>query len=284
MIKLLIQMFITFSLAMTIKSGVNSKEVSTYPIKDLIHYYDTINYNPKAWKAKDYKTPRLTFASIGKHWNKESRMIPVQDKKTVFFRLMLPLILISNEQIRTERNFILHSDLSNSRVIYLAIKYKIIKTPIHAITAQQKTQLLKRVDIIPPTLALAQAAEESGWGTSRFTLKGNSFFGLWNFSGHGMIPNQQRKNLGNYRISSYGSPLQSTESYMFSLNTVNAYENLRIFRADLRSHNKPITGIKLSNELLNYSERGAAYPRSLQHIIQYNNLEGLDDAFLVPIR
>ncbi|MCK5818690.1 MAG: glucosaminidase domain-containing protein [Psychromonas sp.] len=282
--KLFIQMLITLSLAMTINSGVNSKEVSTFPIKDLIHYYDTINYNQKAWKAKDYKTPRLTFATIGKHWDQESRIIPVQDKKSVFFRLMLPLILISNEQISTERNIIMHSDLSNSRVIYLAIKYKIIKTAVHAITAQQKTQLLQKVDIIPPTLALAQAAEESGWGTSRFTLEGNAFFGQWNFSGHGMIPNQQRKELGNYRVSSYDSPLKSTESYMFSLNTVNAYENLRILRADLRHHNKPITGIKLSNELLHYSERGAAYPRSLQHIIQYNNLEGLDDAFLVPSR
>ncbi len=282
MIKLFIKMFIVLTLALSIEPTANSKEVSTYPIKDLIHYYDTINYTPKAWQAKNYQTPRLIFASIGKNWTKESRSITVKEKKSVFFRLMLPLILMSNEQILVERNLIMHSDLSNSKVIELAIKYKVIKNSVDALTAQQKKQLLEKVDIIPPTLALAQAAEESGWGTSRFALQGNAFFGLWNFMDQGLKPDQQLKKHGNYRVSSYKSPLQSTKSYMFNLNIGHAYQELRILRADLRKNNQSITGIKLSNELLHYSERGAAYPKSLQHIIQYNNLEGLDYAVLIP--
>ena len=283
MIKLFIKMFITLTLALSIAPVAQSKEVSTSPLKDLIHFYDTIHYTSKAWQAKNYQTPRLIFTSIGKNWTKESRSIPVEEKKSVFFRLMLPLILMSNAKIKAERNSIIHSNLSSRRIIYLAIKYKVIKNSVDTLTAQQKKQLLEKVDIIPPTLALAQAAEESGWGTSRFSLEGNAFFGLWNFSGHGIKPNQQLKKHGNYRLSSYDSPLQSTQSYMFNLNISHAYQDLRILRADLRNNNQAITGMQLSSELLHYSERGAAYPKSLQYIIQSNNIEGLDNAVLIPL-
>ncbi|EGM71558.1 glucosaminidase domain-containing protein [Shewanella sp. HN-41] len=75
-----------------------------------------------------------------------------------------------------------------------------------------------------PSLVLAQAAEESGWATSRFTVEGNAYFGQWDFSGKGMKPRQQRKALGNYGVAQFDTPLESVEGYLLNLNTSNAYQ------------------------------------------------------------
>jgi len=80
---------------------------------------------------------------------------------------------------------------------------------------------------VPPSLALAQAAEESGWGTSRFAIKGNSLFGQWDFSGKGIKPKEQRENLGDYGIAAFDSPQDSIEAYMLNLNTHRAYQRMR---------------------------------------------------------
>jgi len=133
---------------------------------------------------------------------------------------------------------------------------------------------------MPPSLALAQAAEESGWATSRFTEEGNAFFGQWDFSGKGITPKQQRKELGNYGLARFSSPLASVEGYMLNINITGAYKKLRVLRAKLRNENKAITGLELAGTLDKYSERGQAYIDGLRSMIRYNKLEGVDDAYL----
>ncbi|MGI2103199.1 glucosaminidase domain-containing protein [Shewanella oncorhynchi] len=91
--------------------------------------------------------------------------------------------------------------------------------------------LLERVDILPPSLVLAQAAKESGWGTSRFAREGNALFGQWDFKGNGMEPRQKRQGLGNYGLARFDTPFASVEGYLLNLNTHNAYQKMRDFRA-----------------------------------------------------
>ena len=145
---------------------------------------------------------------------------------------------------------------------------------------EKRARLMIQVDIIPPSLALAQAAEESGWGTSRFTAEGNAFFGQWDFSGNGMTPKQQRKELGDYGLARFDSPLASVEGYMKNINTTGAYEKLRLLRANLRKNNKKITGMELAGTLDKYSERGQAYIDGLRDMISYNKLQDVDEAYL----
>lgn len=201
----------------------------------------------------------------------------------IFFRLMAPLILLSNEKMLLERRYIELHPNSDDKVIKLAQKYKVLSSdePLpDSITDEQHLTLLNRVDIVPPSLVLAQAAEESGWATSRFTVEGNAFFGQWDFSGKGMVPKQQRKELGNYGIARFDSPLASVIGYLQNINSNPAYQQLRDLRELKRSENAPITGLELAQTLDKYSERGQAYIDGLVSMITYNKLDQVDEAYL----
>jgi len=237
-------------------------------------------YSFDDWQKGITSVPVLTFSGFTQRWITLVEKGPVEQKKSAFFRLMLPLVLIANERILAERQQIQGSDLASPDLIALAVKYRLVKAPVDALTEAQKTQLLKRVNIIPPSLALAQAAEESGWGSSRFTLEGNAFFGQWDFSGKGMKPKQQREGLGNYGVARFKTPLASVQGYMLNINISHAYQQLRDVRANLLKQNKQISGHVLAETLINYSERGKDYVASLQHLIDYNVLHHTDQTFL----
>ena len=193
---------------------------------------------------------------------------------------MAPLVLMSNENILAERKIVKSADASSLALLAIAKKYHVIKGTSENLTKEQRQRLLEKVDIMPPSLALAQAAEESGWATSRFTKEGNAFFGQWDFSGKSMVPKQQRKELGNYGLARFDSPLGSVEGYMFNINTTSAYQKLRSLRAQLRQDNKAITGLELAGTLDKYSERGQAYIDSIRSMIRYNKLQDVDEAYL----
>jgi len=127
---------------------------------------------------------------------------------------------------------------------------------------------------------LAQAAEESGWGTSRFAVEGNALFGMWTWGEEGIKPQQQRSGLGDYKIASYETPMHSVIAYMQNLNTNSSYEALRARRAELRSAGTKVTGWELAGTLTKYSERGQAYVESLRALMKTNMLMATDDAYL----
>ena len=256
------------------------KDVVLDSLDDLISLFDSLNYNSQSWLDGNREVPRLTFEKVSDNWHKTSNEIPVQQKKMVFFRLMAPLILVSNENILLERQLIENASLDAPELMKLALKYKTITDSNILITEELRTRLLRQVDILPPSLVLAQAAEESGWATSRFTLEGNAFFGQWDFSGNGMIPKQQRRELGNYGLARFDSPLASVEGYMFNLNTNNAYQQLRDLRAELRGKKQAITGPVLAGTLDKYSERGQAYIDGIREMIRFNKLDQVDEAYL----
>lgn len=245
-------------------------------LDDLNALFNKLQYLEGNWNHSGQKIPRITTSGISETWVKTSSKLPAATKKSIFFRLMAPLILISNENILQLRELIKDEPLDSSKLRALAVKYRVIKDEKETLTEAHRKTLLTRVDIIPASLALAQAAEESGWATSRFALEGNAFFGQWDFSGNGMKPQQHRAQLGQYAVAQFDTPLDSVEAYMFNINTNNAYKKLRTLRNEMRINGRQITGYELAGTLDKYSERGDAYISGLRLMIRYNKLEAVD--------
>mgnify|MGYP000028701288 CR=1 FL=1 len=276
---------IAITISNAAKESNNLEQVKAIKVKissldDLKELFEQHDYTSKNWANGNREVPRITFDSVSENWKHSSNHLPVKIKKEIFFRVMAPLVLMANENIIKERNTIKKARLDADALKILAKKYHINKLIDDDMTEEKRSSLLLKVDIMPPSLALAQAAEESGWGTSRFTFEGNAFFGQWDFSGKGMIPKQQRKELGNYGLARFDSPLASVEGYMFNINTTKAYQGLRVQRAKLRKENTPITGLVLAGALDKYSERGQAYIDSIRSMIRYNKLQDVDEAYL----
>ena len=152
--------------------------------------------------------------------------MPVVDKKRAFFRLLGPLVLHANELIQADRQQ-LESNITTLRsgesispreetlIRETAVAYKVAEGKGDVDIADQVLQdeLIRRVDTLPPSLVLAQGAEESGWGTSRFAVEGNALFGMWTWGGEGITPEQQRSGLGDYKIASHETPMHSVIAY-----------------------------------------------------------------------
>ena len=262
------------------KQADSSIEVTITSLDELYLLFDKYNYNNQNWHAGNYEVPRLTISGTTDSWRFESSSLPVKTKKDIFFRIMTPMILMVNEQIEYEREQVINNPLDSLQLKNIAIKYKILQSLSQSIDEHAREELLKRVDSIPVSLALAQAAEESGWATSRFAQQGNAFFGQWDHSGNGMKPREHRKELGNYGVKRFDSPLASIQAYMFNLNTNPAYLNLRNLRLEIKNSNKKVTGYELAGALENYSERGPDYIDSLRHIIAFNELQIADNSYL----
>ena len=270
----------TENLSNSEKLMANPTEIKITSLDDLTAVFKNLHYTPEDWDNGIKEVPRLTFESVSPKWQEISKNLPVENKKSIFLRLILPLVLVSNENVLREREIVATAKLTSSELISIALKYEVIEDEATALTNKDKQTLLKRVNIIPPSLALAQAAEESAWGTSRFALEGNAFFGQWDFSGNGIKPKQQRTELGNYGIARFDSPLGSVEGYMLNINTTSAYQSLRNLRAKQVAANKSFSGLLLAGTLIKYSERGQAYIDGLRSLIRYNKLSVTDDTFL----
>ncbi len=243
-------------------------------IDTLINYYEDINFTQESWEAGRREIPRISFEKVSDIFTKNEPKITLKDKKSLFFRLM------ANEEILHDREKLQKEKLSSSWMLELAKKYRVIKKDAQAINEQELAELKKRVDIIPLSLALAQSAQESAWGTSRFAHEGNSLFGVWDFSGKGIKPKQQRKSLGNYTLAKYDTPLDSVKGYMFTINVGGAYEALRTLRQTMRKKDEKLSGYTLASTLTKYSEEGEVYVKSLHKMMTYNKLLVADEAYL----
>ena len=146
--------------------------------------------------------------------------MPVVDKKRAFFRLLGPLVLHANELIQADRQQLesiiktLRSGESISPreetfIRETAVAYKVGEGDIDISDQALQDELIRRVDTLPPSLVLAQGAEESGWGTSRFAIEGNALFGMWTWGEEGITPQQQRSEHGDHKIASYKTPMES---------------------------------------------------------------------------
>ena len=137
------------------------------------------------------------------------------------------------------------------------------------------------MDEIPTSLAIAQAAKETGWGTSRFALEGNALFGQWTWSGEGLKPKDAEKNEG-HKVMKFNVLQASVRAYQRNLNTHSSYREFRNARAELRDENRELDSLVLSMYLDKYAETGKEYVKILQQIIKQNKLTDFDDAKLLP--
>ena len=189
-------------------------------------------------------------------------------RKEVFFNYLLPVIHKKNAEILALRNAISNNELNDNQLNDLAKKYR-VETP-------SKEELLKVIDILPPSLVLAQAANESDWGRSRFAKDFNNYFGIWCFSkGCGVIP-KNRDEDATHEVASFKSLEDCIDYYVLNINRSYAYEDLRLIRKNQRENLQPITGTLLAEGLGNYAFPGDEYIDSIQTLINFNQLERHD--------
>jgi Bax protein len=189
-------------------------------------------------------------------------------RKEVFFNYLLPVIHKKNAEIVALRNAISNNELNDNQLNDLAKKYR-VETP-------SKEELLKVIDILPPSLVLAQAANESDWGRSRFAKDFNNYFGIWCFTkGCGVIP-KDRDEDATHEVASFNSLEDCIDYYVLNINRSYAYEDLRLMRKNQRENLQPITGTLLAQGLGNYAFPGDEYIESIQTLINFNHLERHD--------
>jgi Bax protein len=200
------------------------------------------------------------------------------ERKKAFFTFMRPLIKEQNDRIRADRARLrAFAEGRNTGwfdrrwVGGLADEYGIEDgDPDDPAVLQQ---LIRRVDIVPMSLALAQAAKESGWGTSRFARDGNNLFGEWCFDeGCGLVP-RSRSTAASHEVETFFAPKHSVESYLDNINTHDKYRSFRNERARMRAEDRTLSGIELADELSQYSERREAYVKEIRALIVTNDLE-----------
>ncbi len=201
-----------------------------------------------------------------------------------FFLRLKPIAEKENSRILKQRAFVLtqkkaltrqegQAQLQPSALKSLAKRYEMNDFKVNS---QSVDALLSRIDIIPMSLLLAQAADESAWGRSRFAKLGHNLFGQWCFSkGCGIVPKKRPKN-ARYEVKRFSSDKSAIQSYMKNLNTGQVYNQFRRLRANLRKNNQKILGIKLAVGLQHYSTRGNRYVNDIQHIISRYQLAKYD--------
>ncbi len=200
-------------------------------------------------------------------------------KKETFIKIVLPLIVAENERILEDREKLIilsdkkfTTDLEKQWIRQKLLEYKVKKGNLK--------ELLVRMDIIPTSIALAQAAKESGWGTSRFALEGNAIFGQWTWSGQGIAPLDRESNK-NHKILKFPILRASVKAYQNNLNTHKSYSKFRQKRLTLRDKNKKIKGLELTETLNNYAQTGSEYTKILNQIIKQNRLMDFEPVKLV---
>lgn len=240
---------------------------------------ETPKNTPKK-KITSLKTKRLNnnipdFSSI-----KDVRL-----KKKTFFEFMYPKIITANAKVADERtqlkklkiNWLKNSQFStkeNGQFVNLLKKYREDKIKLDVLS--KLNNLLLKVDAIPPSLILAQSANESAWGTSRFAKKGNNYFGQWCYKkGCGLVPSQ--RNAGaTHEVAKFNDVQTSVNAYIFNINVSRSYATIRRLRQKMRSTGKTIDSLMLAKGLSLYSERGAEYVKEIQSMIRFNKLQQYD--------
>ncbi len=256
----------------------NNSEINLvrYTTSEINALFKEVKYNLE--EVRDTKLVKPI--DIGLLPNEIKKIDNAKKRKELFIKIVLPLIVKENNKIRVDRKrlFTILSKNSNTDIEkkWLEKKYK-----QYGVRLNDLSTLKIRMDEIPVSLAIAQAAKETGWGTSRFALKGNALFGQWTWSGEGLRPKNAEKG-EEHKVMKFHSLQLSVRAYLRNLNTHSSYRDLRKARTELRIKNKSLDSIVLSNHLDKYAETGTEYIKVLQKIIKQNNLKDFDEARLLP--
>ena len=256
----------------------NNSEINLvrYTTSEIDTLFKEVNYN-----LKDIRETKLVKPIDIGLLPKEIKSIGnTKKRKDMFIKIVLPLIVKENNKIRVDRKrlFTILNKNSNTDIEkkWLEKKYK-----QYGVRKNDLSTLKIRMDEIPVSLAIAQAAKETGWGTSRFALKGNALFGQWTWSGDGLKPKNADEGK-DHKVMKFHSLRLSVRAYLRNLNTHSTYKNLRKVRTELRNQNRSLDSLILSKYLDKYAETGSQYIEVLQKIIKQNNLKDFDEARLLP--
>ncbi len=188
----------------------------------------------------------------------------VDEKKSIFFKILLPIIARENDRLRALREEVAENPDGAANKLYEQ----------YGVEPGSGKALLQRVDVVPASLVLAQAALESGWGTSRFARQGNNFFGIRTYDED--APGIDPKEADGFKVRVFESIADSVRFYMHTINTNDAYKSLRATRAKMRAAGKAPTGQALSRHLKGFSEIPEEYGDRLRILMESNNLAALD--------
>ena len=228
----------------------------------LFCFLSTLLALPPAWAVDD--SGRVTAADLDM-----SHVRNVREKKQRFFDFMRPVVMAENQRILLQRERIEAARKNHDDMQWV----KQIAREYHVDWSDDKPawdKLLERVDTVPLELVLAQSANESAWGQSRFARQGNNFFGQWCYKkGCGIVPN--RRNAGaTHEVAAFDSVNDSVRSYLKNINTGRVYAPLRKLRRQAREQGKTPNAHDLAAGLIKYSQRREAYVREIRAMIRVN--------------
>lgn len=259
--------------------------IATPTVDRLTARFDSLGYDLVKIRSGAGEVPRILPDAIPSDL---ASIKQADERKQTFVKLVLPMVLVINESLQEDRNRITslrdqliagEEALAVRDRAWLDERFKEYK-----VEPGDFETLLTRVDVVPPSLALAQAAIESGWGTSRFARLGNALFGQWTTAEHEGIVPERREEGKSHKIRAFRSPIDGVASYLRNLNTHGAYKGLRAKRANLRALGKSLDSMLLAETLDSYSEKGMEYVRLVQSIIRVNELHQFDGARLANTR
>ena len=201
-------------------------------------------------------------------------------RKDFFIQIILPLAIKENNNIKLDRKKLFRV-LNKSKNTKIEKKWLASKFKQYGVVNRDLSTLKIRMDEVPISMTIAQAAKETGWGTSRFAQEGNALFGQWTWSGEGIKP-LGADNDATHKVMRFRVLQASVKAYQRNLNTHSSYKDFRSARAELREDNKKLNSLILSEHLDKYAETGKEYVKILQKIIKQNDLMDFDDAKLLP--
>ena len=252
----------------------NTSRLSASTIEQL---FEDTKYNLESVK----ETKLVNIGNSIDHLPNEMKKIEsVKKRKNLFIQIVLPLIIEENTKIRLDRKKLFailnKNNNSQSDKEWLLKKFK-----QYGVNKNDLSTLKIRMDEIPVSLAIAQAAKETGWGTSRFAQEGNALFGQWTWSGDGIKPAGADSD-SKHKVAKFKVLKASVKAYQRNLNTHSGYKSFRKERAIQRDNQGKLNSLELVKHLDNYAETGVEYTRILKQIIQQNSLTDFDDVKILP--
>ena len=257
------------------KNNKTNEEDISLDTRVTLNLFEDLKYDLKSIRTGALVKP-IYLSKLPKDLKK---IKSTKTKKDTFIKIVMPLILDENNKILENRKklFKILAKPNNTRGERLWLKRRFED---YSIKNDDITELKIRMDIVPVSIAIAQAAKESGWGTSRFALEGNAMFGQWTWGKKGIAPLEREKDKG-HKILKFPILRSSVQAYKNNLNTHKGYREFREKRAELRKKNKKISGLELVQYLHNYAATGSEYTKVLKKIIDQNQLTDFDSAVLM---
>lgn len=276
------QLLYVACMAILISPATSSGAPQKPDVKQLEQLFNSLDYH---WPNKQNHVPRLLLKQLPRDF---ARVRDTRKRKKLFVQIMTPIALMEKQRLEEHRSLALllssQTSLNSSRWLpwlkQISSHYRITAKPgdLH-----YTKKLATHLDSLPIKLIIAQAAIESGWGSSRFALEGNSLFGQWSFNGQGMVPESRDAN-AKHRVASFESLQDSVKAYLQNINTNRAYQKLRNMRLQMRSNNQPLDPFLLAEGLDKYSQRGDAYVQELKSIMRSAEFKPLTMIQFQPAR